>query len=354
MSKLLLVSSNCVHLWSYFNLINNDFEDILVITNGNKSNSDETIYVKFSLRNPFYFFSSIIKIKKIIDKYKPDIIHCHQINVVSLVTVIANKISKFKKIPIVATAWGSDILINSNKNILYRCLIKKILNNINFLTTDSLYLAFKARNFIKKTDLNIKIANFGVEFLSPNLTEYNKENIVFSNRNHKNLYRIEAIIIGFYNFIKTQNSEWKLIIGGSGEKTDSYKELVHKLKLDKNVIFTGWLDKKTNTNYYIKSKIFISIPESDATSISLLEAMYYGCIPIVSYIPSNMEWIIDGFNGIITENPLYLDKSIIKALNLDFENLRKINRTLIEMKGSKEKNREIFISIYENMLGKNL
>ncbi len=354
MSKILLVSSNSIHLFIFYDLIKNDFEDILVVTNGNKSTIDKTIYVRFSLKNPLYFIKSIIKIRNIINNYKPDIIHCHQITVVSLVTVIAKKISKLKNVPVVATAWGSDILVNSKKNFLYKFLIKTVLNNIDFLTTSSLHIAFKVRSLVKKSNFNIKIANFGVEFLGQDLNVYSKENLIFSSRNHKDLYRIEDIIIGFNNFIKTQNNEWKLIIGGTGEKTQNYKELVNKLKLDKYVIFTGWLDKQTYLKYYIKSKIFISIPKSDASSTCLLEAMYYGCIPIVSYIPSNMEWIIDGLNGIINENPKNLDKSIIEALNLDFEYCAQINKKIIEMKATKEINEKIFINIYENLLGKTL
>ncbi len=104
----------------------------------------------------------------------------------------------------------------------------------------------------------------------------------------------------------------------------------------------------------MKSKIFISIPKSDARAISLLEAMYYGCIPVVSNIPANFECIIDGLNGIVNENPKNLDKSIIEALNLDFEYCAQINKKIIEIKATKKINEKIFVSIYEDLLGKSL
>jgi glycosyltransferase involved in cell wall biosynthesis len=44
---------------------------------------------------------------------------------------------------------------------------------------------------------------------------------------------------------------------------------------------------------------FFSILTSDALSVSLLEAMAHGCIPIVSDLPDNREWVEDNKNGII-------------------------------------------------------
>ena len=354
MSRMLLISSNCVHLCNYYDLINNCFEDILVVTNGNENKINNTIFIRFSLKNPFYFIKSIIKIRKIINDYKPDIIHCHQINVVSLVTVIAKKISKLKNVPVVATAWGSDILVNPRECILHKIIISYTLNNINIITSDSLFLSYEIKNIFKKQNLNIKIANFGVEFLT-NQQEPQKENIIYSNRLHKKMYNIDKIIIGFKNFLeKSKNNNWTLIIAADGPETQKYKKIVEELNLSSKIKFVGFLTKEVNIGYYKKSKIFISIPENDATSISLLESMYYGCIPIVSNLPANMEWIIDGLNGIINENPLSLDESIFRALYMNYDYCTEINRKIIKLKASKDVNRKLYIDIYEKLLGNSL
>lgn len=46
-------------------------------------------------------------------------------------------------------------------------------------------------------------------------------------------------------------------------------------------------------NLLYKNDVFISIPSSDSTSVSLLEAMCCGLFPIVSDLPANREWIHD-------------------------------------------------------------
>jgi len=43
--------------------------------------------------------------------------------------------------------------------------------------------------------------------------------------------------------------------------------------------------------------VYVSAARSDTTSVSLLEAMACGLFPIVTDIPANREWIVDGESG---------------------------------------------------------
>jgi len=92
----------------------------------------------------------------------------------------------------------------------------------------------------------------------------------------------------------------------------------------------------------------VSVPESDATSISLLEAMAFGCVPVVSDLPANREWIQNGVNGIIADN-LDID-FITPALSLDQDKVRIVNTGLITEHGTKEANRRKFLQLYDRLL----
>jgi glycosyltransferase involved in cell wall biosynthesis len=136
-----------------------------------------------------------------------------------------------------------------------------------------------------------------------------------------------------------------LVVGAVGTETDKLKELTSQLGMENQVKFIGWVDAETNRNWYACSRFWISIPESDATSISLLEAMAYGCIPIVSNLPSNKEWITDGENGFIVQN--LETEYLSKMLEIDFEKAIRINKDRILKDGTKEANRKKFIELYE-------
>ncbi|MEA3477980.1 MAG: glycosyltransferase, partial [Bacteroidota bacterium] len=103
-----------------------------------------------------------------------------------------------------------------------------------------------------------------------------------------------------------------------------------------------------NREYYKKAMFYVSVPQSDATSISLLEALAYGCIPVLSDLPANWEWVENGRNGLIVK---HLDANFIKkALKLNQPEIAAINRKIIEERGTTEVNRQKFIDIYKRAI----
>jgi glycosyltransferase involved in cell wall biosynthesis len=186
------------------------------------------------------------------------------------------------------------------------------------------------------------LLQYGIEMIE----EKEKFNIIYSNRLHKSLYRIDQIILYFKQF-NDKYSDWKLVIAGSGDQTELLKQLVKENHLEKNVEFVGWLNSSENKDWYSKSKMFVSIPDSDGTSVSVLEAMSAGCIPILSDLPVSHEWIQDSFNGIIEKegiNPLE------EALMLDYNRLNLNNKDLVFQKASRTNSIEKFFQLYEQLI----
>jgi glycosyltransferase involved in cell wall biosynthesis len=50
---------------------------------------------------------------------------------------------------------------------------------------------------------------------------------------------------------------------------------------------------------YLRAPITVSIPSSDATAASVLEAMACGSFPVVSDLPANRQLVTDGSNGLV-------------------------------------------------------
>lgn len=348
MEKLLIISPNTIHVYNYIQLIRDYFDEILLITNTKEENffyGDVKIsYTEFSIRNPFAFYKSIGFIRQIINNENPSIIHVQQITNNAFLTILANR---KKNIPAIYTAWGSDVLVNPNKSFLLSKMVKYILRHAKYFTSDSKFMS-DVMDKIAGRKLNTLIANFGINIEeSSQIVE--KQNIIYSNRQLKKLYRIDKIIEAFARFVNNNHSEdWKLIIGSDGEDRDALVALVKELNILDKVEFVGWLDKKLNSYYYCISKFYISIPESDATSISLLEAMAAGCLPILSNLPANKEWVDDGVNGIIVKD---LTRNFMEeALQVDYDLAVEINKKIIAQHGTKEANKQKFISFYEQIL----
>jgi len=339
--KLILVgaSKDSVHLKNYYNLVKNCFDDILILTNSTIDYCNFKI-IDFSLNKPLKIVKSIKIVRQIIFDYNPSIIHIHQANSYAYITLKANQ----KKIPTVLTTWGSDVLILPNKGGVYKYIVKFNLKTANYITADAVYMSNSIQKLIGKKE--VLIANFGINYNEIKIPI--KENIIYSNRLHNKLYNIDKIIAGFYEFLK-QNPDWKLILGGNGRLTKELKELAKSILPKESYEFVGFVDAEKNQEYYLRSKIWVSIPSSDGTAISLLEAMGYGCIPVVSDLPANLEWINSGENGIVVSNSV--QQSFRNALLLDIEKIQQKNKTLILNKATKEVNNKKFVSIYNKIIG---
>ncbi|MFT6997958.1 MAG: glycosyltransferase involved in cell wall biosynthesis [Cryomorphaceae bacterium] len=342
--RLLVVAPYGIHLKNFLNRIESETSAIHVITSKEGVSAYPETIVDFSYRKPMNFLNTPNQIREVFKEFKPDIVHSQQLNSVSFFTMNA---MRGTKIPFVATAWGSDVLVNSNRGGFLSRILRRILRSADAFTADSQEVADRMHEIAGK-DLLISICNFGAE--KPAFTRP-KENIIYSNRLHNPLYRIDKIIRAFSQFVNSENGKnWKLIVAGSGSETEKLESLATDLKLGENIEFQGWVEKDQNAENYAKSKVWVSVPQSDATPISLLEAMYHGCYPVVISLPSIREWIEDGVNG-----------NLVTDVNADFlgndlndidENIARKNRELIDSRGSVEVATKCFSTIHRTMIQK--
>ena len=343
MKKLMIIGSNSIHVYNYINLVKDYFDEIILITNKKREGTDvKTIELDFHLKLSSRL-KTVAKIKNLIQEYAPSIIHIHQVNSYAYYCLLAARKSS---VPKILTAWGSDILLSPKNSFLLKKMVQFNLRHADFFTSDSEFMAEEMRSLLPRRKLDILIANFGIEIIEKDLL---KENIIYSNRLHKKLYQIESVINAFKLFLENSiDKTWKLVIAATGEETNNLKSMVEHLNLKGNVEFVGWVDQEKNVEYYSKARLFVSIPESDATSISLLEAMAYGCIPVLSDLPANREWIDDGKNGIIVNSPS--ENIFERALKLNISEVASINKRIIIEKGTKVANKKKFIQLYDHFL----
>ncbi|MDD2413412.1 MAG: glycosyltransferase, partial [Bacteroidales bacterium] len=153
----------------------------------------------------------------------------------------------------------------------------------------------------KLTQTKVLTFTFGLEKLPEISIEDKDYALFFSNRILNSNYNIDKVILHFAK-IRLQNTKAKLVIANEGDEKDNLKTLCHELKITDSVEFIGFITQNQQDEIYKKSGFYYTLPTSDATSVSLLEAMAWGCIPIVSNIPANREWIENLKNGIILSN----------------------------------------------------
>jgi len=337
-SKILVIGPSSTHVARFICLVNDLFDEVVYIGEA-KLETNVSIrqhLINFRSRNPFNIWKNFRKLKQIIETENPDFTHIQQVNRVAF---MASRILGSAKRKHAVTAWGSDVLVIPEKSIFYKKMTQRVLDHASFITADS---ADMISVISKLTDnKNCHLVFLGIDPIQ----SLPKEKIIFSNRALYELYNINGVILEFNEFQKS-NPDWKLVIAGVGDKSDRLKMLVDDLKLNEKIEFVGWLDAEKNNDYYRRSAIYISLPTSDGTSVSLLEAMSAGCIPVVSDLPVAHEWIDSGKNGIIK---IKSKNAIIEAVKLNPEAVEKINRALIERCATGKTATEKFKSIYDKL-----
>ena len=339
--KLLIIGTNSVNTYSHYELVRDGFQEVRVLFTCKGAYSEKVpgseAYV-CSVRHPLQIIRFIKAIRRTIQDFRPDVIHIHQLTTPCFYSLLAIR----RRVPTLIMAWGSDVLVNPKRSSILKKMVQFILRHGDHYTANSQYVASEMRRLAGR-ELEIPLANLGIE-LHSQLAE--KQNVVFSNRLHNPLYRIDAIIRAFAKFVE-HAPDWKLVVAGIGTETGKLKEQVKELNIDDKVEFVGWLDRETNFHYYSMSRIWVSLPESDARPTSLFEAMSMGCIPIVADVPSLHEWIKDGVNGVIVKD--IHQEFISKANEIPMEEAVAMNQKIVEETATKEANRRKYLQMYERI-----
>lgn len=298
--------------------------------------------IDFSFRN---FFSALKEVKKILSSNRYDILVLYQLNLTAFVATLANR---KKKIPTFAIGIGSDILTMPKKGWAYKAMLKYILKRSQAYNAGSPYLLEQMQKYCPKRS-EILLANLGINPIQP----IEKEKIVFSNRLHSPLYRIDEVIKAFAKFVsKPEFADWRLVVAATGREKE-FQQLAHFLGIEDKVKFVGWLSQKENAEYYAKSKIYISLPKSDSFPISLLEAMSGECIPVISDLPAYKGIMKKGENALILSNEEIAKADYLEqALALDNKIILSRNKAFVEDYANIERNKAKFISVAENLVAK--
>ena len=306
---------------------------------------------------PINLFFEVIQVRELIKKIKPDIVHVHYIARYGVLGL-----SGFH--PLVATGWGSDILIAPKKSKIAKKIVKYTLKHADLFTSDSNYLRDVAIGYGAPSN-NSYVINWGVDFKVFNPFSKPAKNelkanlnvcpIVISTRSFEYVYNIDIIIKAIPFVLKKVPNVKFILKNGYGTKGPELMNLTRKMGVADYTIIIDKMEDYDKMPYYLNmSDIYISVPSSDSTSVSLLEAMACGLPVIVSDLPANREWVKDGWNGYIvpTRDEKALADAIVNLL-MDGEKRKifgKRNYELVKEKADYEKNMKIMEELYESLL----
>lgn len=241
-------------------------------------------------------------------RVRPDWVHAHYLS--SHGTVAWMALTLFGAPGrLVGSAWGSDVLVTPQRSALQRGLIGRVLRACALTTSDSLHMAQRMRELGAG---EVMCFPFGLEVL-PRLPADKDDALFFANRGLEPIYAPQRVIDSFAA-IATQWPRARLVVANDGSLLGPLQTQVRYLGLVDQVRFVGRLDAATQTEHYARSRWYLSLPRSDSVSVSVLEAMAHGCVPLLSDLPANRELVRGGDNGLILADGATLSPAMLLPL----------------------------------------
>ena len=141
-------------------------------------------------------------------------------------------------------------------------------------------------------------------------------------------YLIRAIPI----VIKTY-SKVHFFILGNGNLENMLKSLAKKLKIIDHITFLDMIPLEKMCEFYSSADIFCLPSLHEGFPLSIAESLSIGLVIVASAIEGIPEAIIENENGFLTtpKNVLQLSEKLIKALTLNDENLKTIQKNNIKL-----------------------
>ena len=213
----------------------------------------------------------------------PDLVHAHY---VSSYGYLAARIGRH---PLVLTAWGSDLLVTPRRSRAMRWLTGWTLRRADLVTGDSMDLVAEVDRYRPRCP-TVQI-NWGADMtrFTPSSWSVRAPFDIVSLRSWEPCYRIDRIVEALALLRPQVPARLHLLGGGSQEA--ALRVQVAALGLQDAVFFHGRVDDAAMVAVLQRCKASVSLPDSDATSVSVLESMACGVPVVASDLPANRQWL---------------------------------------------------------------
>ncbi len=255
------------------------------------------------------------RLKKIINNFKPDILHAHYAASYGLMGALTG----FH--PFVLSAWGIDILTFPQNSIIHKKIISSVLKKADRVLATSTYLAEETQKY---TDKNITVTPFGIDinvFKPKSVKQYNPDDeiVIGAVKALERKYGIDCLIESF-SIIKKKYSDkkLKLLLIGGGSLEQHFKTMLKEFDIIDSAEITGQIPFNKVADYHNQLSIAVYVSTVESFGVSVLESMACEKPVIVSNVGGLPEVVENDVTGlIVNQNDTESLSSAIERLILN-------------------------------------
>lgn len=298
---------------------------------------------------PLTITRSAKKLREVIDRVQPDVVHAMRIPYEGMLAADA-----YKETPLLVAVWGNDFTLHARSTRMMGHYTRWTIRVADALHADCQRDIRLAREwgFPVKRPILVTPGNGGVrtEVFFPPKRLVN-EPVVFNPRGFRAYVRNDVFFKAIPQVLKEIPEARFLCASTAGESQAI--QWTEELGIAHAVELLPPMPHAQMADIYRRAAVLVSPSIHDGTPNTLLEGMACGCFPVVGDLESIREWIIDGENGLLVDatDPEKLAESIVSALiNQDLRNsAAKQNSNIIKERAEYHACMEMVESFYERL-----
>lgn len=286
----------------------------------------------------------------LLERWKIDLVHAGPVYDVARAVAF----SVFR--PLISMSWGFDLLWEAERDLLLWMANKEALEHSAVFFCDANSVKAKAIEEYGFDPQRIVVFPWGVDhnvFFPSGIKARRSANQplrLFSNRTWEDQYGVDVLVDGLIRAGKS-GLQFVAVLAGEGQMKTALQKSIQQSTIARQVLFVGRISQADLPQYYNDADVYLSASHVDGSSLSLMEAMTCGTVPLVSNIASNREWVEDGVNGFLFEDGDGADLAAkLIAIDKDRNRLPILARqahTVAEQRADWQKNIQIMLGGYD-------
>jgi glycosyltransferase involved in cell wall biosynthesis len=286
--------------------------------------------------------------RELMQRFQPTLVHGHYVTSYGLWAAACGL-----KLPKVLTAWGSDILVTPRESRLMRAVVGWSLHHADLITADSMDMLDEIGRYHPGAPCHQILWGADTDRFVPGEPAPGFQ--VLSLRSWEPNYNIDVLIKAFARLVQQRpEAQARLCLLGGGPQAAELQALAQQLRVHDQVDFVGRVGDQAMVEALQRSRVSVSVPTSDATSVSVLESMACGLPIIASDLPANRQWITPGQGGWLV--PARDEAALVQALITAHDqaevrqSMGQCNRERIERDASRRGQMDAMWRLYQGLL----
>jgi L-malate glycosyltransferase len=251
------------------------------------------ILYDLTTRNKYLLLTKILALRKLFRQINPDLVVAYRVQSYGFLSACTG----FH--PLILAAQNRTIVWPPNSRIM-AWFCKYAIARADWILSWAEHMTHRLiqlgadRNVIDTFPRGVRPELF---FPRPDSTPSNHQTII-TTRSLKPVYKHADIIHAVRSLIDIMPGV-KYQIAGEGQNRRHLEKIVQQIGLKSHVEFLGYVPNIKLPDRLREADVYVSAFVEDGVSMSLLEAMACGVLPVVPDIEPNHIWIQDGVNGLL-------------------------------------------------------